>query len=79
MTDENDEVASEPTPEPIAPPRAVTARPETSTAVVWVPYVVVRPWDHGTLYTCSICGNYPDFPSREEAQKHVDAHSTTTA
>ena len=52
------------------------ATPET---VVWVPYVVVRPWDHGTLYTCSLCGNYPDVPSREEAQLHVDAHSTTTA
>ena len=66
MTDEP--TASEPVdpvPEPAAP--------------VWTPYVVVRPWDHGTLYTCSLCGNYPDFPTREEAQKHVDNHSTTTA
>jgi len=59
------------TPEPAPETKAET--------VVWVPYVVVRPWDHGTLYTCSLCGNYPDFPSREEAQLHVDAHSTTTA
>lgn len=47
--------------------------------VVWTPYVVVRPWEHGTLYTCSICGNYPDFPTREDAEIHIRSHSTTTA
>jgi len=38
------------------------------------PYVVVRFWDHGVLYTCSLCGNYPDFPTREAAELHVKSH-----
>jgi hypothetical protein len=38
------------------------------------PYVVVRFWDHGVLYTCSLCGNYPDFPTREAAESHVKSH-----
>lgn len=53
--------------------------PELVAEPVFVPYVVVRPWDHGTLFTCSLCGNYPDFPTREDAELHLSSHSTTIA
>ena len=40
------------------------------------PEVVVRFWDHGVLYTWSLCGNYPDFPDRAAAELHVQAHKS---
>ena len=56
---------------------ALDAEPISEPEPIARGYVVVRPWDHGTLYTCSLCGNYPDFSTREETQIHVDSHFKT--
>ena len=74
-----DETRVEEAPETLAPLTSGAPASEP----VWIPYVVVRPWDHGTLYTCSICDNrlgpHPDFPTREAAEIHIRSHQTTTA
>ena len=57
--------------EVVEPTEAMLAEREPETIA---PFVVVRFWDHGTLYTCSLCGNYPDFPTREAAELHVKSH-----
>ena len=60
--------------DPDATEQMPTSEPAGRAVPAAEPYVVVRPWLHGTLYTCSLCGNYPDFPTRELGEAHILAH-----